>query len=533
MSGLYTRFNLSEEGLNSSEAVQKLYLPLINNDINLFAFSGKLSSSVFSTDQITGLVNEPISLVTGETLLRTKFLTNSFTFSNENTVWFESAPPLLDRRSSTDPGSPFRVSRNGPVVNVIAKSQGSGYSVVNSEGQQVAYPHTLDVFVIGKTSKSRNCLVRVTVNLSGGINPDLEVIQPGSGYLENEPLELVVSCSQGESPIPNQCQNYESGVILRHDSRLGFQAFLVNGKYPYRVKSSSGEGFFLYDDKSSEWLYLGDFYDSFKQVSPGIQLKRRDPFSADSLSNLYKLDGRSYFFEYSYSIRGSEYRASETLGEDLQNISDRIETIKSDFSSYIQNSRTPRLESEEGNNLGSRYNTLEGLNFTSNHRTVFRDPDKVLQEDDVDFTSLRLLSQENDVEIGGKVIPGIWINEGEGYRRVFGTDNKPFVSLLGRFYLSPRIYGLNSSNEAVEIDTFKYSVNTSYFNQSTETVLGFDTTVTTLIQNISPNPSNGGFVYYRNISGTILNSTTGVSSWPLFSYKDSTGAVKEISILSV
>jgi hypothetical protein len=519
MSGLYTRFNLSEQGLNGTDAVQKLYSPLVQDDINLFAFASRLESSVNSPDQITGFVNEPFSNIFGEVFLRTKFTTREFTFSDGNEVWFDSAPNI-----------PVKSPVNGSIVEIRVKGVGSGYSVTNSIGIEATYPYSLNVQVIGRTSGSRNAVVRVTVNSDGKISNQAQIIFPGSGYLIGETLELLPACSANESPVPNKCANYGSGFSLK-DSPTGHLATLSPVEYKYKVRSSSRDGFFLYDEKSQEWVYLGEEYDTFVPVSQQIVMKRKDSFTSDNLSNLFKLDGRSLFYSYNSSLRGVGYTASETLGEDLRDISDRVESIRSDFSDYIQNCRVFRSESDEDNSLGIRYNSISGFNLTSNYRTIFRDPDRVL--DTVEFNDLRLMVNSNDTQIGDKTIPGIWIFNGDRYQRVFSNDNKPFVSLLGKFYLSPRIYGLNIENEAVEATTFKYSINTSYFNQLSGTTRGFDVSVSTLVQNISQNPNNGGFVFYRPIAPITLNSVSGIKSWPLFSYKEEGGSTKDSGFLGI
>jgi hypothetical protein len=519
MSGLYTRFNLSEQGLNGTDAVQKLYLPSIQDDINLFASASKLESSINSPDQITGFVNEPFSNISGDVFLRTKFTTNQFTFSDGNIVWFDSAP-----------GIPVKSPVNGSIVELRVKGTGSGYRVTNSIGIEASYPYQVNVQVLGRTSGSRNAIARVTVNSNGKISSQAQVIFSGSGYVIDETLELLPACTADEDPILNKCANYGTGFSLK-DSPTGHLATLSPVEYKYTVRSSSRDGFFLYDEKALEWVYLGEEYDEFVPATQQIVLKRQDSFTSDNLSNLFQLNGRSLLFSYNSSLRGGAYTASETLGEDLQDISDRIESIRSDFSDYIQNCRVFRSELDEDNELGSRYNIISGFNFTSNYRTIFRDPDKVLET--VEFNDLRLMIDSDDTQIGDKNIPGIWIFNGDRYQRVFSNDNKPFVSLLGKFYLSPRLYGLNVENEAVEATTFKYSINTSYFNQVSETTLGFDVTLSTLVQNISQDPENGGFVFYRPVVPITLNASSGIESWPLFSYKDGEGNTKDSGFLGI
>lgn len=523
MSGLYTRFNLSEQGLNFTEAVQKLYAPSIQDDINLFAFSSKLTSSIKAPDQITGFINEPQT--------RTKFLTTGFTFSDGNKVWFESVPPSLTGIVS---------SRSGSVPSVRVIGRGSGYFVADSVGTGSSYPVNVNVVVRGAESLSRNCVLQIEVNSDGQVSEDVQIIDPGSGYIMGEELQILPSCDPGENPQTGKCFNYAQTSKLNIDYSLGHPAFLTVQQYEYIVFSSSRTGFFLYDEKTEQNVNLGSEFNVFKPAPDGVVIKRKDTLSSDNFTNLYLLDGRSFFYSYNVQEMGSGYQASVvleddpdesiSLGEEIESISDRVESLKSDFPLYIQNSTIPWTEFDLENQLGYRYNIVSGYNLLSNYRVIFRDPDKVLQEPDVNFFQLNSMSGESDFKITDKVIPGIWIFNGNIYQRVFSNDSKPFISRIDSKFLSPRLYEFPSEEESEE---FKYSISASYYNPATETVLGFDSQINTLIQNISQSEENGGFVYYRTLSPTVLDVPSGLTSWPLFSYKDSAGEIKDIGILSI
>ncbi len=515
MSGLYTRFNLSEQGLNSTEAVQKLYGPSIQEDINLFAFSSKLSSTVKSPDQVAGFINESISLEK-----RTKFVTLNYTFSDRNLVWFEEAS-----------GLPVKYSNNGSLAFLEVKGNGSGLKVSNSTGVEPTYPYQVDVQVIGKESGSRNAIVRITVQSEGKISDSVEIISSGSGYKLGEIVEPLLACGEGESPVPSKCANYGTGFSLK-GSVDGHLPILIPSEYKYTVLSSSTEGFFLYDNQKLEWVNLGDEFDFFvPSTEYPVVIKRSDSFSSDNLSNLYELSSTSFIYDYYDGDSNVIYSASESLNQDLLEISDRIESIKFDFSDYIQNCRTHKLENEQDNDLGIRYNILNGQDLTCNYRLVFRDPDNTL--DQISFEELRGMVLESDTKFDGKTVPGIWIFNGDKYQRIFSNDNKPFVSLSGRFYLSPRIYELDGENNPAEATTFKYSIEASFYNEVSEITRGFDTTVSTLVQNISQDPDNGGFVYYRTIAPIDLSSSSGVKSWPLISYVDAGGSIKDSGFLAI
>ena len=108
--GLYTKFNLSEDGLNATDALQKLYGPQIQEDINLFAFASRLestisSASTSSANQLFGLVNEPYKDGDGDEILRTRFVTNSYTFSSENRVWLDRISSVFFDQRGSNPTS--------------------------------------------------------------------------------------------------------------------------------------------------------------------------------------------------------------------------------------------------------------------------------------------------------------------------------------------------------------------------------------------------------------------------------------------
>jgi hypothetical protein len=511
MSGLYTRFNLSEQGINAVDAVQKLYLPSIQNDINLFAFSSKLKSFIRSPEEISGFVND--SILQGK---RTKFVTKNFTFSDGNKVWFDYADNL-----------PVISSKNGSLTEIEVIGKGSGYIVSNSLGEEPPYPYQLDVRVIGLESESKDAVVRISVESDGRISSSAEIVFPGSKYRVGEILEIIPACKEGETPTLNKCINYDYEFTLK-DISSGHAALLLSRQYMYTVESSSLAGFFLFDNKKDEWVNFGQEFDSFKSsdLYPA-KIYRSDILTSQNLSNLFNFNRYSYIFDYRALIKGAIYQASETLSEDLQSISDRIESIKSDFPDYIQNSKISRSESGEDDVLGIKYNTFTGKDLLTNNRVIFRDPDKAL--DSVNYTDLLSLTSPGDYKVNDITIPGIWIRDGDSYKRIFSNDNKPFSNSLGKFYINPRIY----NPDGQEATLFKYSISASFYNSSGETVLGFNTTVSTLVQNISQNSDNGGFVYYRTLSPITLDQQLNLKSWPLLSYKNSSGETKEAFFLAV
>lgn len=226
-SGLYTKYNLSEQGLNATDAVQKLYGPQVQQDLLLFAFSSRLESAISSPDQendnqVYGLVNEPISDSQGNVTLRTKFVTLGkpdpqgslqavYTYSDNNLVWFDRVPASLDKRTVTETyGAPIKVSVNGSLVNLSLVGVGEYYNVVDGGGNTSTLPATINVRLRGVESGSESARARVTVNASGKIDiqAGVEIIDPGTNYIRNEYIEIIPGCGSEDTPSEDRCLAY-------------------------------------------------------------------------------------------------------------------------------------------------------------------------------------------------------------------------------------------------------------------------------------------------------------------------------------
>lgn len=526
MSGLYTRFNLSEDGLNASEALQKLYGPQIQNDINLFAYSSVLRSQISSPTNVFGLLNFPISDLSGTVSLRTKFLTDSYTFSNNNEVWFEGVEVPLDRRTSVElDGADLRYSVNGSVVNAVVRGFGEGYYIVDSTGNEVSsYPATVNVRVIGTISYANSAIVGITVNSDGTIGSGISIISGGIGYTDNESLELMPMCQGQEIESLNRCARYAPANSLAQVSPSTI-ASIRNTKYTYTVRFSDSNGFFLYDTRSSKWVYLGSFYNNPAQLTGIITLARSDRIEPENLGQLYNLNARAFFYDYRYP-----FEPSDNLSTTLKSLTDVVELLNNDLPQFAQNSRPYRFDTDIENQLGITYNVFEGKSLNSDYRVIFRDPDSVLDQESIDFFTIRdTLSGQNNYEVGDSPIPGIWLFTGDKYQRAFSSDDKPFFSALGRNYLSPALYNL-SGNELLESGQLKYSISASYRNPVPGTVRGFNTEIGTLVQTISNTTNGGGFVYHRPLTVT---TTSGISSWPILSYTDSSGTTRDAKFLAI
>ncbi len=694
--GLFTGFNLSEEGLNATDALQKLYAPQIQQDLLLFAFSNRLESVIYSastafSNQIYGLINDPITDAQGNIILRTKILTQGkpggdesslqdvYTFSDNNLVWFDKVPSGLE--------SSVKVSINGSIVNVSALGTGGNYKILDSDGDEISLPAQINVRVRGVDSGSDNGKVKITIGSDGSVDrlAGVAVVTAGTGYIDQETLEIIPGCGENDAPAEDGCLLYteeatrsggtysQSGntvTVTLNDHGLSdddqvsldftsgestdltttvtvtnsntftvqsseskstsgnvkvtipncslvqdpyvsgkpsVEALLKNERYTYRVRFPGNDGFFLYDEKVLQYLYLGASYDALKiipaQEEPSMVMRRRDEISSRNLSQIYNLDGSSSFFSYLDS-----YTTGESLGNTIRGLSDSVEELKDGFKYLVQNTRLP---SGSLNNLGTSYNIIEGRNINTNHRIVFRDPDGVLDQPLFEDSSatysqsgtvITVTSTGNGLSVGDKVnlifstgtatdgryeiatastneftvtsgqsattsgdvivrqgvnffelgsltgagettyfgqnIPGLWLWSGDKYRRVFSTDDKPFMSRNEKEYLSPAIYDISGS--LVAANDNRYSISTGYYKPGESTTLasirGFETTLSVLIQNITPStdPNNGGFVYHRTLTTETINTTADytVKSWPLFSYLDGS-AVKDAKFLAI
>lgn len=544
-SGLYTKYNLSEDGLNATDALQKLYGPQIQEDINLFAFASRLestisSASTTSTNQVLGLVNESYRDGEGNEILRTKILTNSYTFSSQNLVWFDRISGISFDQRGINPtvGAPIYVSETDIIVNLSVSGVGKQYKAKNTSGTELSYPATVTVNLLGLESGATNATAQVTVNANGTLSRSVTLVSGGNGYVPGEYLQPIPACGNDDSPEEDKCIRYTTNSLhhVTYDSgSVGYPASFINEKYLYTVKSADQNGFFLYDNKSDKWVYLGATYNSLQLFpalpTPGLRLSRLDTLSSENLIQLYKLDGRSQFYRYEEG-----YEPGTNLSGSIRSISNSIESIRNNLPRFAQNVKIQSDDTE----LGFEYNRFKGLNVQSNYRIIFRDPDSVIDNPLVTFFDLRDQTNERgQVRIGGVAIPGIWLFTGEKYQRVFSTDDKPFFSQSGRNYLSPILTKFVSGSvvPALESGNNKYSISAGYYKPGTpvdtNSVRGFNTTLGTLVQNLSSssNPNDGGFVFHRTL--TVLYNIRGiVDSWPLFSYLDN-GTIRDAKILTI
>lgn len=422
----------------------------------------------------------------------------------------------------------------------------------------------IQVTIVGEISGASNAVAEIYLKSDGSLDATQlpKIILGGSGYIEGENLTILPHCQTNrygevESPGNTKCKNYPSNAdriihnvfnyttsdgdsldndntILDNTIEIGFEATFKAAKYYYEVKVGTEDGFFLYNPNDDEFVYLGELYDSLQTIpsadEPLLKLRREDRITDKNLLNISSLDSESFIFTHDNE---ESFTFADSLASGLRSISLDVSEIRNNFQYIVQNAKRQRTAEDELNTLSTQYNIFQGRNFDGTFRCILRDPDGVLDatgNDAVDFSTLSQLNGVDEIETeisGEKIIcPGIYLDVGGEYRRAFSTDDKPFASVKGKKVLSPKIYKLtagetdysdDSNYELVQAGDARYSIHTAYLKGSTATsVLGFDMYLGTLVQNISSNNNNGGFVFETTKSTETIK--TGVESFPLFSY---------------
>ncbi len=169
--GLTRSKNLSESNLNLKTALQKLYAPGIENDIELYSLSSSVESIVFSgleTDediQIYKLTTERLRTLTGDIIKRTKFTTRSFSFTSENKVYFTKYEPGTGN-DETAAAPRFSLSGSVPAARLV--TGGGGFYFLDSQNNIA----DLENFT-GTWSASSSSTITITINDHG--------FEPGQG----------------------------------------------------------------------------------------------------------------------------------------------------------------------------------------------------------------------------------------------------------------------------------------------------------------------------------------------------------------
>jgi len=417
----------------------------------------------------------------------------------------------------------------------------------------------INVNVRGERSGAENAIIQLTI-VDGKISKLIPVviISGGSGYYDDEALIPIKQCrlnrfNQQETPELYKCKNYSAfqdrlihrsfkytvpsaGDEIDYDTAvLGYEGTIAQTRYFYQTKDAGEDGFFLYDPVTQQDLYLGAKYNSLYSIpttasTPSLTLKRFDTITALNLLNIDSLNSQSRINDYDDNV----FSVSDSLGSQIRSLTQTVENIRVSFKTLFQNNKRQRLITDEKNTLGTQFNIFEGKSFDSTFRLILRDPDGVLDRTDITFNDLNALEAEDAVEItlSDQIYhcPGMYIRVGsspEGeplYKRAFSTDDKPFSSAKGKVYLSPILNKLSSGDYATgsfaavaSSGENKYSISTAYLRSGGSYVKGFVSNIGTIIQNLSENEENGGFVYHRALDVVSIGNVVG---YPLFDYYD-------------
>ena len=334
MAGLYIRNNLGEDNLNLTDAVQKLYKTGINNDIRLFRFAKSLFSEIRSpyifdgtspqTAEIKGFFNE--SFTTSDNILinRTKFLTNKYTFSSDNFVWFErinnEGSFQLDRRPSF-----YSVSFSGDVVagssaNTI-KLDPSDSRVLESSvnrliGKSADLATTYTYFVLGGTINS-GASFKISASLDGPeiTGGDLTTAIANLGtdrqasvkYLRPEGSPVVVSQNGSivSLEIASMGGNYSIETFHENNSFISGRAYTISsvgdmdwnsvgvasGVDPVKglsfTASATGDGDATKTGRASTILQDSDYTGDNDTLPIQINLLGEDSLASNAIAEVY------------------------------------------------------------------------------------------------------------------------------------------------------------------------------------------------------------------------------------------------------
>lgn len=168
--GLTRSKNLSESNLNLKTALQKLYSPGIENDIELFSLSSSVESLVLSGSlsddlkQIFKISSEQIREVSGVVKKRTKFSTKYFTFTNDNEVYFTKYNLGVGNDSSARAPN-YAVNGSIPDLDLISGGGGFYFTTLSNSPYDIGPDEEFEVDNVrleGTVSGATNATARVT-----------------------------------------------------------------------------------------------------------------------------------------------------------------------------------------------------------------------------------------------------------------------------------------------------------------------------------------------------------------------------------
>jgi hypothetical protein len=545
--GLTRSKNLSEKNLNLKTALQKLYAPGIENDIELFSLSSSVESIVTSgptsseSFQIIGLRNESLTLLSGEIQLRTKFLTKFFTLTDLNKVYLSKFSITIP--SGEDVVAP-KTSENGEVFLVDIITGGEGFYFLNvSDNDPVNFTTSTieveNVKLIGSVSGRDDIRAKITFeehSITGVTSGELtsftpgstkrysvqsiQITSPGLGYLFPERLEI---------PEENVIISGEGTTIRLKKQQgsafAGSPAIIRTRIYSYEVRGADKEGFFLFDLQDNKYVFLS------REISPDpgfssqeenqIEIRRFDGISIDNLLQFKFAQSPIYLRSY-----GDGFRISGSISSDINRAANGTNNLRISTEAAIQNTVRPTSVTSEENILGYKYNSFEGQDVVIWQRVVLRDPDYILNPSNPEFatnsvTGSRLRSNVTNFEMNSldnptkKIrVPGLFIKVGSDYFRAFSTTDRPFFaeSSSGAI-LNPQLSsGSNQYTLSAE----------SIVPNSSSTLYSYDTTIAELAQRVNANGEDGAFYFHRATAPivraipTTLGTTNTVYAIPLF-----------------
>jgi len=695
--GLSRSLNLSETNLNLKEAIQKLYAPGIQDDIDLFSLSSQITSNIISgpeTDsnsQIIGLRSETLKNPDNSVLKRTKFITKSNTWSVGDKVWFNRY--TLTKSTSDDAVNPVFSSNGSIPATKIIYSGGGYYFKKAAVGTETVPERFLtdpvvieDVVLKGDISKSNSARATVTfkpepstifstsnvstwkevnaatsviagtvstvqggtstlvvnadgswnfvstnsvqlatdlvievtyanavkatytiltssqsaVNSTGTIDlapigteeqlghltkwtgfytrrfyvDSIVLTNPGSGYLIGERIEI-----ETETTVTEQ-SNSVSCVIDRQVGKeyFGFNPIILADYYRFEVRSSSQNGFYLFDPVVNKFVFLDleKDEDDFNTIGAReIRLFRDDAIFVNNILQLRFAQSRIYHRDINESFSAGSNISGNVKG--LTSIADGLR-----FNSFlsIQNTKNPEEVTSNENTLGFRYNRILGNNMAVYQRLVIRDQDFILGtagitgnrlKNDVQMTQFKLfdvstvtagsfvtgvkytiltVGSTDFISIGAagntpgtefvatgpgtgsgtattpniagpsKRIPGLFIKVGADYKRAFSTRDKPFLQVneSGPGVVNPAVVGPYPYEE--------YSLFAA--NRSGGAWYGYNTILSKFAQRLSmpastaDNGKNGALYFHRNAKPDVVTKNSGSANEyyevPLFTF---------------
>lgn len=243
--GLTRSKNLSESNLNLKTALQKLYAPGIESDIELFSLSSSVESICFSglidneDAQISRLTTESLRTISGGVLKRTKFSSRYFTFTDENQVYFTEYLAGIGGDSAAD--AP-RYSESGSIPAIRLISGGGGFYFLNAQNEVANLE-----FLTGTWSASTSATITVTASSHGfeeGQGLSLRFNNSGGGTNAISGEYVVLSTTVNTFTVSNIAGSITgSGAVSISSSDVRLSNIQLKGKTSGRLSARANVTF--------------------------------------------------------------------------------------------------------------------------------------------------------------------------------------------------------------------------------------------------------------------------------------------------